>query len=399
MKLLIKIEADINYSIDGDTNVFKFCIWDQKDLKEMENILCNLDQIIDLKSLEKWSALHFASFTGNFDLVKLFIMHGANYEAKTKDGFSPLHIATTLNNLEVVKYLFDCGANIKSKTNKSMTPLHIASLNNDIEIIKFLIDNGADIESQNTAGFSPLYIAARKGNFEAVKYLIQCGANIESHEKNGYTPLLIAVKNGYKEITNHLINCGANIEAVENKGYSPLEMAIFINNKRDRLDIYQTLISHGSNTHHIDKIGNTLLHVAASQGDITLIKLIASKIDLDSKYYFGFTPLHYACYFKHFSVAEFLVKNGANINLKFRGKSSLSLALEHYPKYKNTNIDEYNKLIHFLIKNNVNIGSLSKYDLKEILKIPNIEKLECYQYLKEARKLSPYEVIDYAFYI
>ena len=233
----------------------------------------------------------------------------------------------------------------------------------------------------------------------------------------GQTPLHLAVINKQYDAAFELILSFAEI-IHDIKNLTPIDYALqFPENERIRL-----MMTDFQEEKDIKKaIGNkekfnNLLHTSQRKCGIFAYQLwndvliYGSKDDFDTLINEKFninvenpidkkTPLHQVCEFGNLYYAKTLIENGANINLKFRGKSSLSLALEHYPKYKNTNIDEYNKLIHFLIKNNVNIGSLSKYDLKEILKIPNIEKLECYQYLKEARKLSPYEVIDYAFYI
>lgn len=64
-----------------------------------------------------WAALH-----GHAEVAGLLIEHGADLEARNRDGARPLHAAAFLGHTEVVKLLIESGADIEAKDDKGATP-------------------------------------------------------------------------------------------------------------------------------------------------------------------------------------------------------------------------------------------------------------------------------------
>jgi len=56
---------------------------------------------INSKTKYNKTLLHFASESGNLELVKIFIENGADINAKTNDGETPLHFATESRNFNL----------------------------------------------------------------------------------------------------------------------------------------------------------------------------------------------------------------------------------------------------------------------------------------------------------
>ncbi|XP_043217417.1 protein phosphatase 1 regulatory subunit 12C-like [Amphibalanus amphitrite] len=54
---------------------------------------------------EGWTALHRAVRSGDLELVRLLVGHGADFRLADRDGFSPLHMASWAGHSQLVVYL------------------------------------------------------------------------------------------------------------------------------------------------------------------------------------------------------------------------------------------------------------------------------------------------------
>jgi ankyrin len=104
------------------------------------------------------TALMRAAFSGDIELVKLLIAHGADTKIISKDsetmlmaacgtGFIPGYSKgrTPAERLEVVKLLIDLGQNVNAADDYGITALMVAANIGDVPIIQYLIDKGADL--------------------------------------------------------------------------------------------------------------------------------------------------------------------------------------------------------------------------------------------------------------
>jgi ankyrin repeat protein len=104
------------------------------------------------------TALMRAAFSGDIELVKLLLAHGANPNVLSKDnetmllagagnGFIPGYNKgrTPAERLEVVKLLIDLGQDVNAADNYGITPLMVAANIGDVPVIQYLIDKGADL--------------------------------------------------------------------------------------------------------------------------------------------------------------------------------------------------------------------------------------------------------------
>lgn len=68
---------------------------------------------------------------------------------------------------------------------------------------------------------------------------------------------------------------------------------------------------------YVDSNGDTLLHIAAQQGDAeTIAFLLDSGVDVNSLGDMGATALHYAHENQHKAIAELLIRRGASTDIK-----------------------------------------------------------------------------------
>ena len=99
-----------------------------------------------------------AAFSGDPELVKLLLSHGADPTIVSKDGETMVSAAAGLGfiqgyskgkppaeRLETVKLFVELGADVNAADDYGITPLMVAGNMGDVSIIQFLIDHGADL--------------------------------------------------------------------------------------------------------------------------------------------------------------------------------------------------------------------------------------------------------------
>jgi ankyrin len=104
------------------------------------------------------TALMRAAFSGDIELVKLLLEHGADPKIVSKDmetalmaacgtGFIPGYSKgrTPAERLQVVKLLIDLGLDVNAADDYGITALMVAGNIGDVPIIQYLIDKGADL--------------------------------------------------------------------------------------------------------------------------------------------------------------------------------------------------------------------------------------------------------------
>lgn len=158
----------------------------------------------------EWTKLHSAAFYGKCELMVLLLDHGAEINAKAKDGSTPLHLATKQSQGAAMKLLFTRGANVVAKDQDGNTPLHLAAELFTIDMLKVLVDVGAMVNARNNESWTPLHLAANRGKREVVEFLIGVGADINAVASNGWTPLKVAVNCGHLQLSEFVRSQGGH---------------------------------------------------------------------------------------------------------------------------------------------------------------------------------------------
>jgi len=131
-----------------------------------------------------WTALHFAAFGGQVDVLELLLKHGADVD-------------------------------VRAKTKFDNTPLQAGALTGQVEAIRRLIAHGADVRVKQAEGATALHEAAALGSEPLATLLLDAGAGINVKAKDGSTPLDIAMKRNRTEVAALLRRRGAKPGAAE----------------------------------------------------------------------------------------------------------------------------------------------------------------------------------------
>eukprot|EP00808_Paulinella_micropora_P016058 g83022.t1 len=188
--------------------------------------------------------------------------------------------------------------------------LCIAAGLGDVQLTRRLLLQGAAVD-QRCAGATPLYMAAQNGHLNVVKWLFWEGrASVSTTNRYGNSPLYIAARNGHADIVRWLAQEGrAAVNQVNRHGLTPLHIAALQGN----LDVVRVLVQEGACVNQTDRAGTSPLHCAAERGNVDMVKLLVREggARVEHVNVLGLTALQVAVQGKHFSVVEWLAKEGS----------------------------------------------------------------------------------------
>jgi ankyrin repeat protein len=175
------------------------------------------------------------------------------------------------------------------------SPLYKACVQGDPKAVKKLLKSAdaREINRTDAQGRSPLHVAARNGNLKLVRMLIEHGA-AHSSTPGIDTPLGLACEAGHAKIVRALLEArGDQIDL------DALIEASWLEEASEAED------SSGHGAPAADKVKQTLLHVAARQGHLDVIKVLCD-FGAESTLANGATPWKVAVDAGQFEAALFL---------------------------------------------------------------------------------------------
>ncbi|CAN5906767.1 ankyrin repeat domain-containing protein [soil metagenome] len=156
------------------------------------------------------TALHWATYYDQEDVVKKLVAADAKAEVANRYGITPLLLACQNGSAEIVKMLSDAGANVNAKQSGGETALMIAARTGKVDAVKVLLDQGAKVEAQDRTEQTALMWAAANGHVDVVTLLLKSGADLKHRLKSGFTALLFAAREGKIEASKALLIAGAD---------------------------------------------------------------------------------------------------------------------------------------------------------------------------------------------
>ncbi len=282
------------------------------------------------------TALMWAAAEKHPEITRILIDHGADVHARAKSGFTALMFAAQQGDLKSAEMLVAAGANVNEATAQGTTALLKAGSSGQEQILIFLLDHGADPNAADVDGYTALHFAAaRRNGVESVKALVAHGAK----------PNARLVKDPAKGNSNSTL-IGATPFFLAAEARNVAIMRFLADNGADPLlGTTETMFSNEPNGYRLQVVANTRPLAAAAglgrfNGNYTeftpaeennaieavkLAKELGGDINAANEY--GQTALHAAVYLKADKLVQFLVENGARMDLIDNfGQTPLSIA-------------------------------------------------------------------------
>lgn len=350
-------------------------------------------------------------FSNNISVSKAqnIINKGININKQDENGNSLLFLLVVKKKFKAIKLLLDNNADKYLENRFSKTPLDEACEKSDVQMVRFLLDNGYDIDHKNSAqrtilqntvimnnevifnvlaSYKPnydlkdnenktvLFHAVESNNLNILENVLENISDINSLDDNKETALFKAVLKGNQNIVKALINKGidvnilnkdnenalfnaitlgdSNISVIEELIKNKIDKNVINNNNRNILDEIFYIIDLQSK--NLINLYGRYKNIFEKRNYLSLSLLfikngfLIDKLDRNNK-----STLHKEIEKKNFDNIDFLIKCGANINLK-DCKNRNIIFYEILKGYSN------HKMIDFLVERGADLNNRDKRD-------------------------------------
>ncbi|CAH1779903.1 unnamed protein product [Owenia fusiformis] len=332
---------------DSDEEKPELHLWALQKGVSMDTInVLTATELIDKDNL--FSNIYFAVRHGHRILAGKLIELGEKTQGL---GMNHLHKEALLFNKEDWKIpIREASVKKKPYENKQMTPLHCAAINPNTKYLSKLLSIFPDHNLCDMDQRRPIHYAAACEGKGPLELLLNRGVSAEEADKKGYTPLMIAVECDRIQNVHVLMKkaqAAIDEQRKEEESQRPRKMGKFEDpapippvgmvgkygvggvNRGNRsswcalhlaiqyasLAMVEILIGYGANVERpLSATQNkvTPLMMAARQGDLALVKLLAKTAKIEKKDRLGRTALMHAVMNGYTAVSSYLIQRGAN---------------------------------------------------------------------------------------
>jgi ankyrin repeat protein len=325
--------------------------------KDVVKVLLKAGANPNIADQQSFYPIQLAASKGHTPICSLLIKGGADIEVATNKGGTALHVAAASGYPKTVNALVKAGANIEVLDIYGVTPLNTAAAQGQSACIKALLKVGANVATKDKYDETPLLKASRRLYQTRVNDWYSGGTNSGREVKYTITKGAFRYYNGYEkandpyklgqlmslkdqkycasqswgpsehllyleafETIKTLIKAKADLNAANDGGQSPMWMACTAGDAKAIKELHKAGATFDAVEDNGEFMGATCLHKVAASGRLDGLEMC---FELDKKTAinvldgYGWTPLHYlADMGGHISMAELLLKKGAEKNLK-----------------------------------------------------------------------------------
>lgn len=225
------------------------------------------------------SSLHAIAAHGSLDLLKEAM--GKVDAAKLRDMYAwDLVVgASSAGNMDNLSFVINELDGSKIGRNILDEALGVAAECNSLEAMKLLLKQGASPDGR-ASSWPPIYRAIEYGHPDLAKWLVENGANVNIQTVERVTPLMWAIKRDFRELAEYLLEHGADVHAKDLElSFTPMHYAA----KTGNVAILKRLLAAGADKNAVDRIKQTPIDVAASEGNPPAFRLLLAQYGKDER--------------------------------------------------------------------------------------------------------------------
>lgn len=279
-----------------------------------------LAQPVDVNTpeVDGTTALHWAAYKGDLETAQLLLRAGANADARNRYDVTPLALACGRGDAPIVEALLNAGADANTSLPEGETVLMAAARSGSVDVLRLLLAHGADLSARESwRGQTALMWAAAENHPAAVHTLVERGADVNARSTAGWSSLLFAVRAGNLEAVRALLEAGADVnDTIRPLASETTPEEADADRRRARPEGTSAVVIAVTNAHfslakYLVEQGADLN--AAEQGWTALLQLAYTRRPNSGK---GMPPVERVDSLDTLELAQFLLANGADPNAR-----------------------------------------------------------------------------------
>ncbi|CAB3386581.1 Hypothetical predicted protein [Cloeon dipterum] len=277
--------------------------------------------------------LHYFVTKNNLKFSQIVHQHdGKLVKEFDSKGRKALHIAAELAGPEIVKWLVcEAGVKVRALSKDKSTALHFAAKNRRNsyarEMVAFFLSKNLKKHAKNAFGETPMHAALSVENVYVARDLLKAGVRLQKCDRN---ILMYCVKINKIKSANFIFNMNSHLfKEVDSAGCNLLHVAAEFSNKEMCEWIVRKDEINPKNLCASELKSSIFHHVAKNKAHgVELVSYFAGlKIVLNKRDRSGESPLHYALRSENLKVADEMICNGADLNVKLDGLNLLQFCI------------------------------------------------------------------------
>ncbi|XP_046342376.2 putative ankyrin repeat protein RF_0381 [Haliotis rufescens] len=270
--LLVHKGAELSHVDDNENNILHLTC-SSGNVKMVTDLLAKDSVDINSRGQNGGTALMWATWWHQSDVIDLLLSKGADASLTDNDGNNILHNACIGGHLEVVQYILKKNiVDINCKGKHGMTPVMISLDVRHMLVFDFLVRREADLSHVDDNGNNILHLACLWGCKVIAKYILSKHiVDIDSKGQSSRTPVMMAAVSGHKEVFSLLVSEGANLSSIDASGNNILHLGCLGGSE----SIVQHILSHNVvDINAMNHDGSKATNIATEQGHSSICELL-----------------------------------------------------------------------------------------------------------------------------